>query len=112
MEHTNAAPARALNLAPTNDEGVSARNADPLKTTPEQTGQIVATASFCGNQDDAERKIFESQRAAAAFRGYCLARSNPADGPVTFYATRWGLVRELRDLAAVAAFLRQIGGAV
>jgi len=62
------------------------------------------------DQADADRKAYESLRAAAAFRGYTLARSNPVDGPVVFYATRWGLVRELRDLTAAASFVTQIGG--
>lgn len=71
----------------------------------------IAPSPFCGNTADVDRKAFEALRAAAAFAGYTLSRTNPADGTVTFYATRWGLVRELRDLAAVAAFLTQIGGA-
>lgn len=60
---------------------------------------------------DAERKAFETLRAAAAFKGYTLARTNPADGCVTYYASRWGLIRELRSLSEVAAFVTQIGGA-
>jgi hypothetical protein len=60
--------------------------------------------------DDAELKSFETLRAAAALKGYTLARTNPADGCVTYYAARWGLIRELRDLSAVVAFITQIGG--
>lgn len=59
---------------------------------------------------DTERKAFERLRAECAFKGYTLARSNPDDGPVTHYAARWGLVRELRSLSDVAAFVQQIGG--
>ena len=60
--------------------------------------------------DDAARKAFETLRAAAAFKGYGLARTDAADGPVTFYATRWGLVRELRTLSEATAFVAQIEG--
>ena len=59
---------------------------------------------------DLHRKAFETLRAAAAFKGYALARSNPNDGPVTYWATKWGLIRELRSLADVGAFVQQIGG--
>lgn len=59
---------------------------------------------------DADRKIFETMRAAAAFKGYTLARSNPDDGPVTFWASRWGLVIELHSLSEVASFVQRIGG--
>lgn len=59
---------------------------------------------------DADEKVFHTLRAAAALRGYSLARTDRADGPVTFYATRWNLVTELRTLADVAAFVARIGG--
>lgn len=55
-------------------------------------------------------KAFKTMAATLALQGHILTRSNPSDGPVTYYATRWGLVRNLPDLDAVAAFLRQIGG--
>ena len=62
-------------------------------------------------ESDVDRKAFETFRAAAAFKGYTLARSNPSDGPVSYWASRWGLVRELRTLADVGAFIQQIGAA-
>lgn len=89
-------------------------------TAPQKSECPVAAGQVAGQskQDaaiiagtEAARKAFENVRAAAAFKGYTLARTNPADGPVAYYATRWGLIRELRDLAAVAEFLTQIGGA-
>lgn len=55
-------------------------------------------------------KAFTTLVAQCALHGHALTRSNPSDGPVTYYATRWGLVRNLPDLDAVATFLRQIGG--
>ena len=59
--------------------------------------------------DDGKR--FATLRAHLALKGYSLHRTAAGDGPVCFYVTRWGLVRELRDLAAVAQFLGQVGGA-
>ena len=56
-------------------------------------------------------KVFLTLRAQLALQGYCLTRSDSDDGPALYYVSRWSLVRELRDLAAVGAFLRQIGGA-
>ncbi len=44
-----------------------------------------------------------------ALRGCSLSRSRPDDGPVRFYVGRWGMLRELRDPAAVADFAEQVG---
>ena len=54
-------------------------------------------------------KAFATLRAELALQGYSLSRSSAADGPVSFYVGRWGMVRELRDLAAVIAFAEQAG---
>jgi hypothetical protein len=59
--------------------------------------------------DDGKR--FTTLRAHLALRGYSLHRTAADDGPVCFYVTRWDMARELRDLAAVARFLDQVGGA-
>lgn len=59
---------------------------------------------------DVERKTYETPRAECALRGYALARSHPADGPTIYWASRWGLSRELRTLVEVEAFVQQIGG--
>lgn len=59
---------------------------------------------------DTDEKAFATFRAAAAFKGYTLARSNPSDGPVSYFAQRWGYVAELRTLADVARFVDRIGG--
>ena len=59
--------------------------------------------------DDGKR--FATLRAHLALKGYSLHRTAADDGPVCFYVTRWGMARELRDLAAVARFLDQVGGA-
>lgn len=57
-------------------------------------------------------KAFDSLRAAFALRGHALYRTDPEDGPVTYWAERWGLVRYLPTLHDAALFLAQIGGRV
>jgi len=42
-------------------------------------------------------------------KGYSLSRTHVGDGPVRFHVNRWGMVRELRDIAAVRAFAQQVG---
>lgn len=54
-------------------------------------------------------KRFATLRAHLALKGYSLHRTHADDGPVRFYVTRWGLVRELQDIAAVRAFAEQVG---
>ena len=54
-------------------------------------------------------KTFLTLRALLALKGYSLSRTAAGDGPARFYVTRWGLVRELHDLAAVHAFAQQVG---
>lgn len=55
-------------------------------------------------------KAFLTLRAAYAIKGHILHRTNPMDGPVSYYAERWGHVRRLPSLADVEYFLNQIGG--
>lgn len=56
-------------------------------------------------------KHFATLRARLALKGYSLHRTAADDFPVCFYVTRWGMARELHDLAAVARLLDQVGGA-
>jgi len=58
---------------------------------------------------DGADKTFLTLRALLALKGHVLSRTHGDDGPVRFYVTRWGLVRELRDIAAVRAFAEQVG---
>lgn len=55
-------------------------------------------------------KAFSTLQAAYALRGHTLHRVDPADGPVTYWAERWGLVRYLPTLHDAALHLAQIGG--
>jgi hypothetical protein len=54
-------------------------------------------------------KAFYTLRALLALKGHVLCRTHGDDGPVRYYVTRWGLVRELPDIAAVRAFAEQVG---
>lgn len=59
---------------------------------------------------ECDHKAFATMAAQCALQGHTLTRSNPNDGPVTYYASRWGLVRHLPNLDAVRAFVRMVGG--
>lgn len=54
-------------------------------------------------------KEFSTLRARFALAGHVLNRSNPADGNVVYFSSKWGMVRDFHDLVAVSAFLEQIG---
>lgn len=54
-------------------------------------------------------KAFLTLRALLALKGHVLSCTHGDDGPVRFYVTRWGLVRELPDIAAVRAFTERVG---
>ena len=88
-------------VTPTNEKAPDAANVEgPVQTK---------TQSLIFKQPDDHGKRFATLRALLAMKGYCLSRTHGDDGPVCFYVTRWCLVRELRDLAAVARFLDQVG---
>jgi len=55
-------------------------------------------------------KAFLTLRALLALKGHVSSRTHGDDGPVRFYVTHWGSVRELPDIAAVRAFAEQVGG--
>ena len=57
-----------------------------------------------------EGKAFATLAARFALAGHSLTHSNPADGAVLYYASRWGLSRTLHDLDAAAQFLTQTVG--
>lgn len=88
-----------------------------INTTPKEmpTGDGNPTAGGAINDLDfptTERsdKVFSTLRAAFAMEGHTLHRTDPADGPVTYWAERWGLVRHLPTIDAARRFLEQIGG--
>lgn len=88
-----------------------------INTTPKEmpTGDGNPTAGGAINSSNfrtCERndKAFSTLRAAFAMKGHTLHRTDPADGPVSYWAERWGLVRHLPTLHDAALFLAQIGG--
>lgn len=97
-----AAAARAV-VTPTSEKAPDAAN----------VGGPVQTKTQCPifEQPNDDGKRFATLRAHLALKGYSLHRTAADDGPVCFYVTRWGMARELRDLAAVAQFLEQVAGA-
>ena len=72
--------------------------------------QYTHRTPIIGNELSSD-KSFRSLQASFALAGHVLARTDPRDGPVSLYVTRWGFVRPLRDLDEARAFLMQIGGA-
>lgn len=62
--------------------------------------------------DDRTRsdQTYATLAAQYALAGHALVRSDRADGPVSYYATRWGSVKVLRDLKEAADFLAHITG--
>ena len=58
-----------------------------------------------------DQKRFATLKAKLALLGHALHRTSPEDGPVRLFCQRWGMVRHMADLDAVAAFLGQVGGA-
>jgi hypothetical protein len=87
-----------------------------INTTPKEKaagGLHTTTATTINDLDypTGERldKAFATLRAAYAMHGHTLHRTNPTDGPVTFWAERWGLVRPLPTTDAAWRFLAQIG---
>jgi len=88
-----------------------------INTSPKKmpTGDGNPTAGSAINDLDfptSERndKAFSTLRAAHALKGQALHRTDPVDGPVTYWAERWGLVRHLPTIDVAQRFLDQIGG--
>ena len=89
--------------------------------TPTTTHEKAHGCDFVGFQNDTtndldvltgqrEGKAFAILAAGFALAGHTLKHSNPAEGPVLYYAGRWGLSRALHDLDAASQFLTQVGG--
>jgi len=60
---------------------------------------------------DAE-KAFITMQARFALLGHSLYRTTASNGAIVFLVTKWGAVRELKNLEAVAAFFAIVGGKV
>lgn len=87
-----------------------------INTTPKEkpTGDGNPTAGTINDLDfptgQRPRKAFETLRAEFALQGHRLHRTDPTDGPVTYWVERWGQVRNLSTLDDALEFLKQIGG--
>lgn len=59
---------------------------------------------------DSDGEAFSLLRAQLAQAGHTLSRTETGgDGAYIYSVSRWGMVRELRDIDAVRAFARQVG---
>jgi len=58
---------------------------------------------------DAEHKTWSTLAARAALRGIQLWRSDAADGPVRYFACRWGMVKVLANPVEVDLWLDEVG---
>ena len=88
-------------VTPTSEKAPDAANVGgPVQT---ETQCLI----FEQRADDGKR--FATLRALLALKGYSLSRTHGDHGPVCFHVNRWGMVRELRDIAAVRAFAQQVG---
>jgi hypothetical protein len=89
----------------------------PTINTPKQmpTGDGHPTAGNTINDLDfptthRSSKDFCSLRAGFALKGHSLHRSDPQDGPVTYWIERWGLVRYASTIDTARRILESIGG--
>ena len=87
-------------------------NRTPKKKAAGGSYTTTATAINHSNSATNERqgKAFPTLRTAYALKGQSLHRTDPSDGPVTYWAERWGLVRYLPTIDTARQFLEQIGG--
>ncbi len=108
---TNTDALAAGKVLPTNHEGPTVVAVAPQVSKQDESPDFDEVGREGQGRCVDAGKAFATLRAELALRGYTLSRSSAADGPATFYVGRWGMVRELRDLPAVAALLDQVGGA-
>lgn len=92
---------------------MNARPNDTQKKAPFKQGFFGATttkhiANSATNRD--AEKCFSTWQAKYAICGHTLYRTASADGAILYLASRWGMVREMKSLEAVAAFFAMIGG--
>lgn len=78
----------------------------PAATGPDAQGTTNAAHSAC-QAAGLQRKRFERLRAQLAMKGVEL---HATDGGL-YIVRRWGLCRDLRDLAEVECFAKQVGAA-
>jgi hypothetical protein len=60
--------------------------------------------------DKLNDKEFATWQARFALLGQRLTRSNPTDGPESYYVTRWGVAKEIHSVTELQAFHANLGG--
>ena len=55
-------------------------------------------------------KEFATWQARFALLGQKLTRSNPVDGPESYYVTRWGMAKEFFTFLELQQFYFKLGG--
>ena len=88
-------------------EGRRAAEADVMPTRPALADSLAAHASMPVAAVDC--KALATLQARAALASFTLRTMTETDGQCVYLLSRWGMSRTLPDLAAVVAFLRQVG---
>lgn len=112
-----AAPEAAAGLCSASHASVAPDAVAPAGLNAQKESAPAALATQSREQNERQNsatgacadKAFLTLRAPLAQKGYSLSCTHGADGPVCFHVNRWGVVRELRDVAAVRAFAQQVG---
>ena len=82
-------------------------------TAPLERGNFSSVAThFSANSvtNPQTEKAFSTWQARYAMCGHTLYRTASASGAILFLAARWGMVREMKSIEAVAAFFAIMGG--
>lgn len=77
------------------------------KETPTGGGNPTADSQAVSNPVEAD-KLFHSLRAEFALHGHELHRTDPTDGPVTYFSRHWERVRSLHTIAGARWLLERI----
>ena len=112
-----AAPEAALSLCAAGAASVAADAVAPAGLNAQKESAPAAQSAQSREQNEFRNsatgagadKSFLTLRALLALKGYSLSRTHGDDGPVCFHVTRWGMVRQLPDIAAVRNFAEQAG---
>lgn len=88
--------------------------ATPKNTGHQSASKATPSTTWSNDLDCAtgtrHQGTFNALRDAFAARGHSLHRTDPTDGPVTYWVERWGLIRYLPTIDVARRFLEQIGG--
>ena len=106
MEHNDHAPGAGPAL-PASEEPLTAATVQGLKDQVRTDRDDFATYAAVAEGD----KAFTTLRATLALHGFELHIVGDGEGGAAYMVHRWNQSRTLPDLAAVARFLDQVGGA-